>query len=847
MNAMNDLVNNLWAKTMPYRSLIDHMIDTGKCASELLKESTLTPVSELLCECLGLNEEQMRATVGYIAAMHDIGKCHPLFQVKDPTKPVCEELMECGMLHNQLPHDEIKKFRHERYTYYVMCRLHEELTDDDFWMAVFRALSLHHQGKHGDKSKTIPAACNPAAWEQLQNNLAGMVRDTFHPVLDLGQINCKLADAATYMILGITILSDWIASDRPSDGDSVSTAENLLRRGLKAAGRLPESDDFCRIWPLFQRNRLRGVQKAVEALGEKPSAFYIIEAPMGEGKTEAALYLAARQCWQYHKTGFYVALPTAATGNQMFYRVRNWLIQHDTGKARLLHSTAWMVEDDTPDENIEISSGDEVRDDTVSQWLAPLRMGLLSQFAIGTVDQAMMAVLNVKYGILRLLGLSGKVLVIDEIHAYDTYMQTIIERLLSWCRALSVPVILLSATLPQGKKQSLISAYMGKNACESNMSFSSDYPLITYIGDDNTVKQEPVGEVFMRRCFAIETRPYYDDAECTAELAISLTASGGCICVLVNTVKKAQRVYSYLLDKCAQTDLMLFHARFPTGTRQEIEKKCTSTFGKEQQNRPKAAILVATQVMEQSIDADFDAMITDLAPIDLLLQRMGRVHRFENTHRPTDKEIPKIYILTSDSGYAKQSVYSPFVMERTESLIQSKEAIRTPDQIRECVEQVYSEEIPDEKEQFQLWAKQQFKAQLESATAEGVLMDEPDDEYPTLSDKMPDMMFEDDETSLLAAKTRLGEESTRIILLSSDELSVLSEYPDKQTARKLLLRSVSIRSSQMGAMPSDAVKGKGLLKGFVLLPQEHGRAEWNDYSITDDPVLGILIERKNGI
>ena len=218
---------------------------------------------------------------------------------------------------------------------------------------------------------------------------------------------------------------------------------------------------------------------------------------------------------------------------------------------------------------------------------------------------------------------------IDEIHAYDTYMQTIIERLLSWCRALSVPVILLSATLPQGKKQSLISAYMGKNASESNRSFSSDYPLITYIDGNHTVKQEPVREVYMRRCFAIETRSYYDDAERTAELAISQAATGGCICVLVNTVKKAQRVYSCLRDKCHRTDLMLFHARFPAGTRREIEKRCISSFGKEQQNRPKAAILVATQVMEQSIDADFDAMITDLAPIDLLLQRMGRVHRFE--------------------------------------------------------------------------------------------------------------------------------------------------------------------------------------------------------------------------
>ena len=838
---MNDLVNNLWAKTSPYRSLISHMIDTGKCAQSLLQLSPMAPVSDLLCSCLELPKESMIATVGFIAAMHDIGKCHPLFQAKDMRMPVCSELLECGMMHHDLRKDDISGFRHEKYTESVMRRMYVELAENDFWDAVFCALSLHHQGKNGGNSCKIPSSCKESTWEELQNEINERLTEHFAPVLCTDMIHLEEADAAVQMIMGITILSDWIASDYHPD--EINEEEVLIRRGLYMSGMMPDDEDFCKIWSGFDRNHLRGVQKAAEQLGKNPSCMYIIEAPMGEGKTEAALYLAARQCSLFGKSGFYMALPTAATGNQMYHRVQYWFSQNNTGKARLLHSTAWMIEDCTPVGEIEVSSGDREKDDTVSQWFSPLRMGLLSQYAVGTVDQAMMSVLNVKYGILRLLGLSGKVLIIDEIHAYDTYMQTIIERLLSWCRALSVPVILLSATLPRHKKSSLITSYLSKDQLSlSDMELSEDYPLITYIDGHDSIQHHSVGEVYMHRSFAIETVPFFDDAEKTADLAISLSENGGCICVLLNTVKKAQAVFSYLNKKVSDTDLMLFHARFPAGTRQKIEEKCISLFGKNQTKRPKKAILVSTQVMEQSIDADFDAMITDLAPIDFLLQRMGRVHRFEDTVRPSDKVKPKVYILTSESGYSGQLVYAPLIMERTQTLVLSREVIHSPNQIRECVEQVYSEKIPDEEKQFDLWAKQQFKAQLDSAKAEGVLMDAPNYNYPSLCERIPNL-FDGDEDSLLAAKTRLGEESTRIIMLQRDELDNLLDYPDKKKAKELLLRSVAIRTSHLGDIPLEAVKGKGMLKGFVLLPQTDGKSRWNDWIIIDDPVLGIIIQK----
>ena len=122
---------------------------------------------------------------------------------------------------------------------------------------------------------------------------------------------------------------------------------------------------------------------------------------------------------------------------------------------RLLHAMAWLVEQQSVQPDV-IQTEDER---SARKWLEPMRRGMLESNAVGTVDQAMLAVMMVKYGVLRLLGLAGKVLVIDEIHAYDTYMSGILLCLLQWCKALEIPVVLLSATLPLAKKQQLLSVF----------------------------------------------------------------------------------------------------------------------------------------------------------------------------------------------------------------------------------------------------------------------------------------------------------------------------------------------------------------------------------------------------
>ncbi|MFR6378830.1 MAG: DEAD/DEAH box helicase [Evtepia sp.] len=175
----------------------------------------------------------------------------------------------------------------------------------------------------------------------------------------------------------------------------------------------------------------------------------LIEAPMGEGKTEAGIYAALQMARQWKKHGFYVGLPTSATSNQMVGRMREFLALHgleDT--VRLLHSMAWLVDEDLPEMQF-----DTEEKAYAARWLLPVRRGLLAPYAVGTVDQAMMAVLMVKYGVLRLLGLAQKTLVIDELHSYDVYMSELIERLLEWCKALEIPVVMLSRRCRRRKKR----------------------------------------------------------------------------------------------------------------------------------------------------------------------------------------------------------------------------------------------------------------------------------------------------------------------------------------------------------------------------------------------------------
>lgn len=290
---------------------------------------------------------------------------------------------------------------------------------------------------------------------------------------------------------------------------------------------------------------------------------------MGEGKTEAGIYAATKMGENHNKHGMYIALPTAATSNQMYTRITKLLDTHGIKKTRLLHSMAWIVDSATPDTTINSEDGD-----VAYRWLSPLRRGLLSPYAVGTVDQTMMAALKVKYGVLRLLGLANKVLVIDEIHAYDAYMNQIIIRLLQWCRALHIPVVLLSATLPKQKKKELVCAY-GGDTVNNNA-----YPLITTVDIQGHVEEHAVNDTYINKSIAIRLEPLLSKWSDVAQQAMDKVCDGGCLCVMANTVNDAQEIYQNL-KKTVKEDfkLLLFHSRFIAVKRNKIEnrqRRCVS-------------------------------------------------------------------------------------------------------------------------------------------------------------------------------------------------------------------------------------------------------------------------------
>ena len=841
MTASTDL---LWAKSKPYKNLLEHMIDTGLCAQYLLQYGCAHSCLKQLISLSGLTEIEILHLVSYLAALHDIGKCHPEFQCKAPELKQVLELRETGKLKTS---GSITPFRHELYTREVLERVWKEchLVTKDYSEMLSCVLSMHHQGKSGRNARLLPSCKD--FWHDMQSEIELQIRSLFNPRIPLLE-HCLHSDAFAMIIMGIVILSDWIASGPHFESLHIestmlytASSKNAARIALADYGLLyckplPSYDDFCLMWPEIARSGIRPLQSTVESLSPLNSSLCLIEAPMGEGKTEAALYLAAQMVKYYDKKGIYVALPTAATSNQMHDRVNALFKTHNIASSRLLHSTAWLLDDYTKQKSIQSEDAS-----SMAQWLAPLRRGLLSPNAVGTVDQAMTAVLQVKYGVLRLLGLTGKVLVIDEVHAYDAYMNTIIERLLEWCHALDIPVILLSATLTQAKRAQLLQAYGASIPSQ----LSEAYPLYTCVDNYGTTTEIPVGSTYMNCIYQFQLYPFLGDYQKTAQMAINISSNGGCLCVMLNTVNAAQVVYLILKDLVTpDTELSLFHARFTARRRQEIENECVRRFGKNaKEERPKKAILVCTQVVEQSLDVDFDYMITELAPIDLLLQRAGREHRHEQTKRPIGCETPIINVLVSnDTKYgATSAIYNDLLLNRTKYYLKEHSKIAVPAQMRDAINTVYSDIFNEEESEAS--ARLVFSEQIQQGQAQGVILTSPNEDYFFGVEMDPQELFcQEDKESMFtqSAKTRIGSETTRIAILEPKTLQqAKQDCHNINMAREVLLQSVSIQSTSFGEPPATAWNGEGLLCGCLLLPTEpDGSAIWGKYRIRNSDEFG---------
>nr|WP_236995058.1 CRISPR-associated helicase Cas3' [Heliomicrobium modesticaldum] len=657
----------------------------------------------------------------FLAAMHDIGKCHAQFQVKGIGLPVVQDWIERELL----PHASRVDIRHEAYT---RLWLEQWLRSKGWGRFSSGTVGLALQGHHG--SFVVPckrvddgSASINELWKQLRLQVVEELLRFFQ--MDIWKQQ-DFPDHSTFGMLlsGITVLADWIASSEAFFGGDIPDWHQAKQKNFEVlalqfldqvglSGKKPinaemtEEDSFLRFWRHLHLPSLRPLQALCEqiARSEKTGGLAIIEAPMGEGKSEAGIYLL--NCWVAGSggDGMYVALPTAATANQMYSRVQELLSNQGTEKGlRLVHGMAWLL-----DLQKQYWEEDERED-----WFRPKKRALLAPYGVGTVDQAMLAAMRVKFGCLRLLGLAGKGLLIDEVHAYDTYMNTIIDQLLAWCGHLSIPVVLLSATLPVKRRKQLLEAY-GGDVIEGAV--NQQYPLVTVAVDAKTC-EFPVLPSRPNQEYNLRMLPgALENAEAIVNAVLDWADAhdSGCAGVVVNTVYMAQQVFRKLKKLHrkgrlpSDVELLLYHARFTAGRRKAIEDKVLRWLDKgslqDPARRPKRAVLVATQVVEQSLDIDFDVLFTELAPIDLLLQRIGRLWRHERPRRLNHAESKaNVSIFAPEIAerfyWGKTgAVYEPLVLLKTLAVLQKRNQFQLPQDFRPLIESVYDDEIanvPDE-------------------------------------------------------------------------------------------------------------------------------------------------------
>lgn len=885
---IDSIVMQLWGKSSPYHPLICHMIDTGCMMESLLTDSVFSHIISKLSALFNINQQELIALIIFLTMEHDIGKCHPLFIQKQMDLPIVQKMEQ----EQKLQPGDIRNYRHEEF---ALLWIFNILKDKFGWeispsRLMGQIMASHHQHPRGED----PHTCIDKKdwWNQLQERLSEFILDTVKPPRTICNF-CSHHDIAGTLLLSLVILSDWIASNTDffPPVEQVGNLEEYLEQSRKYAKKAIERlefkhsklfeeipVEFCSIWPGIRKESMRTLQTSCELLiqsGELPPGLLIIEAPMGEGKTEAALYTALQWIRMARLEGVYTALPTAATSNQMFDRVKKLLNDLNySNSVRLVHGMAWLLDDATPNgepgliEDSPISSNGKSDSEIAAEWFRPVKRGLLTPWAVGTVDQVMMAALKIRYGVLRWAGLSGKVLLLDEVHAYDAYMVTIIERLLSWCGAIQIPVILLSATLPSEMRSRLIMAYQGNQMPEINNKDVLAYPLITHSDGRGMVKHFIVPGVHIHRHVKVSMQPLLGKWEKVAVNAIQWIQNGGCLCIIVNTVTDAQSLYREI-NRIAGPDIdrILFHARFKAGRRNEIENECLKRYDKRSLNqtgpnpRPEKSILIATQVVEQSLDLDFDIMISAIAPIDLLFQRLGRLHRHDRRIRPAGLTCPVFQILIpeEDTGFGSTGkVYEPWILHQTMEALKGKNGLAIPEDIRELIEFVYSPDTPEKSHPHYLdWEKMNQDKTREQDEAKIYLIPLPDTRRFWMASDNRCFDEDEDRGKWFSAKTRFGDDTRKVLIMDEMKAIQIKNHMNRLSraeAKELLKNMVSLQSFVVDRnQPKDGFsgifKGRGMLAGNVILPVRENKYRFisNDkyeYEIIDDHELGIIVERK---
>lgn len=810
--------------------------------------------------------EEGKKLAMFLAAVHDIGKAMPLFQTKrgfpctaELDRILLERLEAAGFtklsefhVPTNVPHHTVAG--ENLLAYYGV--------GED----IYSVIGAHH-GKSSDTKvgftpvsgtffpdniDTIPRdfASHTAAyfqvgslldedeaakqlfrkWDQSQRDILAWALQSsgYQSADDLPQIT----KSGAVVLAGLVIMADWIASnedyfpllpmDEFADPMEEFVIEDRTSRVLTAWQRwkrselwsvdsLPPCGELYRERFGFEMPRNAQLVFAQTVEQAVDPGIFIFEAPMGLGKTEVALAGAEILAYRKDMAGIYFGLPTQATSNGIFPRVISWLRR--VGKAsdvedlsvRLVHGKASLNEDFAnlaeqidPDGNHGL---------VVNEWFAGRKKTSLDDFVVGTIDQLLLMALKQKHVFLRHLGFSKKVVIIDEVHAYDAYMGVYLKRALEWLGKYDVPVIVLSATLPTKRRKDLVSAYLkgkgikGKHMVFDSQSESAAYPLITYSEKNHVRAQTEFAPISTQEVTVV--RHSGDDWE---TLLTQLATEQGIIGVVVNTVRKAQALGKRMAELYGDAHVDILHSGF-IDTERRYKEECLCRALGNHGERPKFRIIIGTQVIEQSLDIDFDVMVSDLAPMDLLLQRIGRLHRHSH-ERPAAYTQPQLHVLGINENYefesGTNSIYDECILHRTQYFL--PDVIRLPQDISPLVQKVYGDAPIETGEYTELysWRKHNQENELErkEKCAEIYSLDKPLGKLnPTLIRFLENPNRQDMSEIRASAQVRDIEETIEVIAVKKVEdgygtfiegVDISSDVGRSQIARKLACETIRL-------------------------------------------------------
>ena len=666
MSGSSDIIYRYWGKARPddetgpaYHLLPYHCLDVAAVGFFLL--SPEKPLCQRLAAQLGVEPGWLRDFFVFCLALHDMGKFSRAFQgLKTDLSP---DLVKANPRMQYTERHDTLGFSLWREN--LSAQLEKTLSGNGEWLNKIEPWLEIVTGHHGMPPKKLGDRISNYFEREDEEAACHFVWDVYnlflsefdHAALHDNGLKRRLK-TISWQLAGIAVLADWLGSNQEyfkycSEPEDLAVywrkhAFPSAQKAIQSMPAKPKASQFQGIrnlFPFIKQSTPLQEYAINEPLNDKPQLF-ILEDVTGAGKTEAALILTHRLLSAGLADGLYVALPTMATANAMYQRLgkvyRRFYESSDLPSLILAHGarelsdsfreSVLLSENQTADLNYKEGHNEQEQELSATAycnaWLADNRKkALLADVGVGTLDQALLAVLPARHQSLRLLGLGRKVLLVDEVHAYDSYMQRLLDALLEIHARQGGSVIMLSATLPQTMRENLVAAFhrgLGDDAPEI---VSNAYPLATHAPAAGECEKHIDTREEVKRTVVIE---HLKTEEEVIEQIKEAVSKGQCVCWIRNTVKAARVTYRTLAncDWLQKDHLHLFHSRFAMIDRQRIESDTVDRFGEKSNHEyRKGQVLISTQVVEQSLDLDFDVLITDLAPIDLILQRAGRLRR----------------------------------------------------------------------------------------------------------------------------------------------------------------------------------------------------------------------------